>query len=252
MKDKQTNFERFFPIVFIVTLVLALAVGFLTSEVIRLRGGLFGGKDKVNLPVAPPGSGDNTGAIKLSADEASKLLPVSDSDHIRGNKDAEVFLIEYSDLQCPFCASFHPTVKKALEEYKDKFAWVYRHYPLDVIHPEAQPAAEASECVAEIGGIEAFWKFVDKIFENQKENLGKDAYERLAGELGIKKDKFNECLKDPEIKKLVDEDFESGDKAGVTGTPGSFIVNKKGEVWMVPGAVPYESLKKILDEALTK
>jgi protein-disulfide isomerase len=100
---------------------------------------------------------------ELSAEQVAKIPPVSEADHMMGNSSAQVYLIEYSDLQCPYCQKFHPTATQIKEEY-DQLAWVYRHFPLDSIHPKARPAALASECVTELGGNEAFWKFVGEVF----------------------------------------------------------------------------------------
>lgn len=89
-----------------------------------------------------------------------------EEDHYRGSTDAEVFLIEYSDYQCPYCAQVHPTMKE-LSEGDLSVTWVYRHLPLTSIHPEAKPAAIAAECIAELEGEEAFWSFTDHIYEDQ-------------------------------------------------------------------------------------
>jgi protein-disulfide isomerase len=101
---------------------------------------------------------------KLTAEQIARIPKVSAADHVRGSRSAQVFLIEYSDFQCSFCARFHPTAKQLVDEYQN-VAWVYRHFPLDAIHPLARPTAEASECVAELGGNDAFWEFTDAIFE---------------------------------------------------------------------------------------
>jgi protein-disulfide isomerase len=104
------------------------------------------------------------GIEKLSNDQAAKLPKLKDQDHVRGKKDAEVLLIEYSDFQCPYCQRFHPTTLQILKDYSNEVGYVYRHFPLDQLHPYARPAAEASECIKEIGGEDAFWKFADKAF----------------------------------------------------------------------------------------
>jgi protein-disulfide isomerase len=90
---------------------------------------------------------------------------VSKDDHVLGGKNPKVYLIEYSDFQCTYCKRFGPTIKQALDEYGDKIALVYRHFPLNSIHPYAQSLAEGSECANEIGGKDKFWQFHDKIFE---------------------------------------------------------------------------------------
>src|SRR3989344_533240 len=85
--------------------------------------------------------GDNTGSPTKIA-----FRPIDDTDHIRGDKNAPVKIIEYSDLECPFCKRFHPTLQQAVDEYKGKVAWVYRHFPLDALHSKADKEAEAAEC----------------------------------------------------------------------------------------------------------
>lgn len=107
-----------------------------------------------------------TQIVKLDAAAAGAFPKMKDSDHVKGDRSAKVAFIEYSDFQCPFCQRFHPTVQQITKEYARDVAYIYRHYPLDQIHPYARPAAVASECVAEIGGEEAFWKFADLAFGN--------------------------------------------------------------------------------------
>lgn len=103
----------------------------------------------------------------LTATPNIALKPVSSDDHIRGSLNAKVKIIEYSDLQCPFCARHHPIMKQLTGAYSpDDFAWIYRHFPLSSIHAQAEPLAEASECAADIGGENGFWSFVDKVFSS--------------------------------------------------------------------------------------
>ena len=92
------------------------------------------------------------------------MAAVTGEDHIRGSIDAEVVLVEFSDLDCPFCKQLHPTLKRLVDEYDGRVAWVYRHYPLEQLHPNAPLLAEASECVAQIKGNDAFWEFIDRYF----------------------------------------------------------------------------------------
>lgn len=88
------------------------------------------------------------------------------NDHVRGNVQAEIALIEYADYQCPFCTRVHPTLQAVMQQYGDKIMWVHRQFPLPPsMHPDAQIFAEGSECIAEAGGNEAFWKFTDKMYE---------------------------------------------------------------------------------------
>ena len=105
----------------------------------------------------------------LENDVESKLAPiraVTADDHIVGDiNTAKLIIVEYSDLECPYCQRFHATMKQVMEEYKGEVAWVYRHFPLTQIHPKAMQAALASECAWEQGGNEDFWKYADKVFE---------------------------------------------------------------------------------------
>ncbi len=104
------------------------------------------------------------GITKLDSTKASKLPKLSDADHVRGDRNAKVKFIEYSDFECPFCIRFHTTVKQVEKDYAKDVAIVFRHFPLEQLHPNAKPAALASECVNELGGNSAFWKFVDLAF----------------------------------------------------------------------------------------
>ncbi len=91
------------------------------------------------------------------------FIALDENDHYRGNPDAEIVLVEYSDYECPFCTRFHTTLKNIVREYGNQVAWVYRHYPLTQLHPNATVLANASECAAELGGNDAFWQMSDAI-----------------------------------------------------------------------------------------
>jgi protein-disulfide isomerase len=168
-------------------------------------------------------------------------ITVTNEDHIRGNKDAKVTIVEWSDFQCPFCSRFHPSMVRAMREYEGKVRWVYRHFPLDSIHPQARPAAEASECAAEQG---KFWDFADKLIERQPE-LGPELYKSIAKRLNLNEAKFNDCVASGKYRQRVTDHEQAGLTVGVRGTPGSFVNGIE-----VPGAVPYEQLKSIIDQAL--
>ena len=185
--------------------------------------------DDLDPQPKPTGSG---GAVQLVANE---------EDHIRGNSEASVTIIEFSDFQCPFCARFHPTVKQILNDYPDQVRWVYKHFPLDSIHPEARPSAEASECAAEQG---KFWEFADGLFENQS-RLGSNLYKEIASDIGLDVSQFESCVSSRKYKDHVEADLQEGIKSGITGTPGSFINGEK-----ISGAVPYDSLKASVERAL--
>ncbi len=105
-----------------------------------------------------------------------KMKPISADDHILGNIGAKIVILEYSDLECPYCKVFHKTMHQVIESNPD-IAWVYRHYPIPQLHPKAFHEAEASECAWEQGGNDAYWKYMDKIFEITPSNNGLDVKE---------------------------------------------------------------------------
>jgi len=102
----------------------------------------------------------------------TELRPVSSDDHILGNIDAKIIIVEYSDLECPFCKVFHNTMHQVVEKNNPNVAWVFRHYPIPQLHPKAFHEAEATECAWEQGGNKVFWKYMDKLFEVTPSNNG--------------------------------------------------------------------------------
>jgi len=186
---------------------------------------------------------------------AKSLRPVSrDRDHIRGNPGAPVTVVEYSDFECPFCKRFHQTMKQVVDESKGQVKWVYRHFPLDEIHPvKARKEAAASECAAELGGNGAFWKFADRFFEltpsNNKTEI--DAVlPQIAREIGLDQTRFASCLASGRHDRRVDEDRQNAAATGGTGTPWSIVVSKSGKTYPLSGAQPYASVRQLVELAL--
>ena len=179
---------------------------------------------------------------------AGDVDPVTAEDHVRGNPDAPIKLIEYSDFECPFCQRFHPTMQQVMDEYGDQVAWVFRHFPLTSIHPNAQKAAEASECVAELGGNEAFWDFTDAVFSGA--GLTDTALTSAATQAGVNEASFATCLSSGKYTQKVNDQLASGQKAGVTGTPGTIILTEDGKSQLIPGALPFEQVKVAIDGLL--
>ncbi len=136
--------------------------------------------------------------VQRRRDAAGAVKPVDGEDHIRGNPNAPVKLVEFSDFECPFCKRFHPIMKRLMEEYgkEGKVAWVYRHFPIDSLHSKARKEAQAAECANELGGNEAFWTFTDKLFavtpSNNRLDLG--LLPRVAEEIGLDRAAFEACL----------------------------------------------------------
>ncbi len=199
----------------------------------------------IKNPAATSG-GANTNAVNAAAEptpeEPKVTAPsVSDADHIRGNKNAKVTIIEFSDFQCPYCSRFHDTMKQVMAAYPNDVRWVYKNFPLDSIHQFARKAGEAAECAGEQN---KFWEYADKLYENQS-SFGIDYFKKLAGDLKLNKTKFNDCLDSGKFASKVNADYQMGINAGVRGTPGNFINGQS-----VPGAQPFENLKQIIDGLL--
>jgi protein-disulfide isomerase len=147
------------------------------------------------------------------------VLPVSARDHFRGSPDAPVILVEYGDYQCPFCGEAHHVLRNLLAQVGDALTLVYRHFPLTTVHPHAQLAAEAAEAAGAQG---QFWEMHDTLFENQQA-LDADSLLEYAAGLGLHVDAFAEDLTRRKFADRVREDFLSGVRSGVNGTPTFFI-----------------------------
>jgi protein-disulfide isomerase len=246
MSGKSANegvFEKLTPILLVGTIILAFVIGILWQKVSSLEGGKIANDAQPTEAEQPAQDG------KLTEDQVKNIVPVSDEDHIQGNKDAKVLLIEYSDFECSFCSDFHSTAQQIKDEYGDDVAWVYRHFPLD-FHERARPAAVASECATELGGNESFWYYIHDIFENQEGTLTDVGLKKVAENLGLNMDEFTKCLVSGRHEDKVEEQYQGGLTAGVNGTPGNFILNDKGEAWLIPGALPFETMKEAIDLAL--
>lgn len=197
-------------------------------------------------------AGANTVAAQPPAQKAAKKPELTSDDRIAGNKNAKVALIEYSDMECPFCQRFHPTMQQVMKEYGDKVKWVYRDYPLS-FHANAQKEAEAGWCINELGGNDAFWKYTDAIFERTTSNgtgFALDKLGPLAKELGVDQTKFQNCLDSGKYTQKVKDQMAKGTEEGVSGTPGTIILTAKGDTQLIPGALPFEQIKPMIDAAL--
>lgn len=239
------------PSVTILVVLLVVQSFFLGSLWSRVRilentSGKGGGvaNNQPAIPVAVPtlGSADN-------------LQPLQKDDHLRGDAKARIILFEYSDLECPFCKQFHPTAKQAVDEYKGQVAWVFRHFPLDNLHSKARNEAEASECAHSLGGGDSFWRFIDKVYDVTPANNGLDPAElpKIASQVGVQQGAFNTCLASRKFKQIVEDDYQSGLKAGISGTPGNILLDTKtGKTSVIPGAVSYAQLKSAIDTLLAE
>lgn len=195
-----------------------------------------------SAPIAPDAPAAPATPPTLSAD-----------DHVLGDKNAKVTLVEYTDYQCPFCGRhFTQTYGEIKKNYVDtgKVKMVVRDYPLS-FHPHAQKAAEASECAADQG---KFWEMHDKLFATVDTwtNLGDAAptFKQYAADLKLDAAKFATCLDGGEKAAEVTDDMTSGSAAGVNGTPGFWVLKEDGTGTQISGAVPYAQFQAAIDAAL--
>lgn len=243
-KRFNLNFLNRINIVYILFFLLIIAsflIGVLVTQVKYLKDGgsvITGSNDSLAGEAAPI---QPTGPVDVSVGE----LP------ILGKKDAPVTIVEFSDFQCPFCKSFFDeTLPKIKSEYIDtgKARLAYRHFPLTTIHPNAQKAAEASECANE---QDKFWDYHDQLFTNQADweslaaNEALEKFVEYANTVGIDGETLRECVTSGKMEERVSKDIEDGVAAGVDGTPATFVNGI-----LITGAVPFEQFKAQIDAAL--
>ena len=156
--------------------------------------------------------------------------------------DAPVTIVEFSDFQCPYCASQQPILKKIKRAYGDQVNILYKHIPLP-IHPFAQRAAEASECARD---QDKFWEYHDRLFD-QQDSISEMLFPQLAQQLGLSVSQFNQCLSSGAKKNVVQTDLAEAQSLMISGTP-TFFINGQRFV----GVQSYEELQQIIDQALAK
>lgn len=178
-----------------------------------------------------------------------KINEISSFDWVKGNKESKIILVEYSDFQCPACGIYYPIVNKLAEEFGDKIAIIYRHFPLKSIHRNAEAAALAAEAAGRQG---KFWEMHNALFDNQKEWSDKDNpieyFIKYAGQIGlnINVDKFKADLSLQELKNKVKNDLAGAEENNLNSTPTFFLNGKK----IQPRS--YEEFKQIISDEIKK
>ncbi len=204
-----------------------------------LIGGAIFFKGKVS-PTAPTDSNEPADVT---------VAPLSADDHVLGNPNAKVVLVEFSDIDCPFCKTFDATMRRIMDEYgpDGKVAWVYRHFPLDQLHPEARLKAESTECVAKLAGNDAFWNYLGALFERDETSADLPA---RAAEFGVDATAFKTCVDSKEFADEVKADGDAALAAGGRGTPYTIAIGPDGTKIPINGAQPYEVVKQVIDTML--
>jgi protein-disulfide isomerase len=189
-----------------------------------------------------------------------KVPTFNEFDHYRGTKDAEIIMITYSDYECPFCNRWHPTFNSLIEKYGDQITFVYRHFPLS-FHAHADTLAQASECIADYTGEEAFWQFTDKVYEKmsdqsifttegEKSVITENTILTMAANAGASQNEIQECLDTKEKADVVSKMVSGATSAGIGGTPSTIIISKKAGRELVPGAIPLTEVEAMLEKHL--
>ena len=190
---------------------------------------------------------------QVPAPEAQEVVVSMNDDPVKGDLNAPVTIIEFSDFQCPYCGRFFKSTLTEIErDYikTGKVRYVFRDFPLD-FHKQAPKASEAANCAGEQG---KYWEMHDKLFENQNA-LMVDKLRQYAAEVGLESGPFDACLDSGKYAEEINRDVEDGKKAGVSGTPSFFIGKSQGpgkEITgkRIVGARPYESFKQVIDQIL--
>ena len=232
------------------TLAMPIAVviaGVLIAGAVIYGGGKTPSNNRATAPQQQPVQAEQTGNLE-------QMKQISASDHIRGDLNAPVKIVEYSDTECPFCKRFHDTMQQVVSEYgkSGKVAWVYRHFPLTQLHSKAPKEAEATECASELGGQEKFWAYVDRLFAVTPSNNNLDPAElpKIAQYVGLDINKFNTCLSSGKYAKHIEDDVQNAQATGGNGTPWSIVISKSGKKYPLSGAQPYATVKQLIELAL--
>jgi len=170
-----------------------------------------------------------------------RVLVAHDPARLRGNPEAPVVIVEFSDFQCPYCQSVEPTLKRLLAKYEGRVSLAFRDLPLRDMHPQAQLAAEASRCAGEQG---RFWEYHDRLLENPSKLTREGLVEQARG-LKVDEKQFDSCLSSGKYKPHIEQDRQLGLKAGLTGTPGFFINGN-----MLSGNLPQEAFERTIEAEL--
>jgi protein-disulfide isomerase len=197
-----------------------------------------------NAHPAPSAVAVNTaGAQNLPANV--NVSAPSAQDHIIGDPNAPIVLIEYSDFQCPFCSMVYPTIKNIVDQSGGKIAWVMRNFPLTSIHPQANPAANAAECIAAQLGNKGWWEYSDAVFNNQ-DKLNPAYSRQLAQQFGANMSEYDACVSSSKYQQKIDAEESEGQNNGGQGTPYT-VVYSKGKQIPIAGAVPVGQFQSVIN-----
>ena len=192
---------------------------------------------------------NNTSQQNTKTNSDVTVRPVTADEHILGNPNASIKIIDYSDTECPYCKQYHQTIKEIYTAYttSGEVAWVYRDFPLP-IHTKAENESEALECAADLGGNTTFWKYLDEIFSITPSNDGLDPAQLpiIAKDVGLNVTDFNSCLSSGKEAIKVKADYQDAINAGASGAPYTVFVTPKGNIANTDGAIPYDAVENYI------
>lgn len=199
----------------------------------------------VSMPKSPTTGAGNPALVR----------PVGAVDHILGNPAAPVLIVEYTDFDCSYCKTFNETMHQIIanEGATGNVAWVFRHFPLLEIHPNALSHARAAECVAKTAGDDAFWRFETALFDNQP--VDPATYGTLAKAVGITGDAFAQCYADAggvssTVQSKILADRQNALDLGAKGTPYSLMLVIGKDQVIIDGNYSYEDMRQLVNKAL--
>lgn len=179
-----------------------------------------------------------------------RVPSVTRDDHVRGNPNAPVVIIEYSDTECPFCKQFHETLRQVVDTYgkNGQVAWVFRNFPVTDSHPKALKEAQALECAAELGGEHAFWNYIDRIYEITPSNDGLDPAQlyTVADHIGLDVRTFSACVESGKHTAAIQKSAAEAIAAGAAGTPFSILMYGTDE-YVIQGSQTFEYMQGLLE-----
>lgn len=184
---------------------------------------------------------------------SSQPRPVDENDYIRGNPNAPILMVEYSDYDCPFCKQYHATMNAIMDEYgvNGQLAWVYRQFPTAQLHPNSPKISKAALCVGDLGGNDAFWTFTDLIFDDRDIDVPTNVTKlpQYAVAAGVSQEDYIACMSKPEMEKAVERDIADGFNSGARGTPYTVLIVGNQQA-VISGAQPYETVKAIVENLI--
>jgi len=235
---------------YLIPVAVVIAGAFIAGAVFFSNGGTSNpvatnaGTDAQPAQPAPPPQGNTDSVREVTAD-----------DHIKGNPNAAVKIVEYSDYECPFCKRFHDTMNSVMDKQGDsgEVAWVFRHFPLDQLHPvKARAVAVASECATEQKGNDGFWQFSDRYFEltetNNRTNI-EVVIPQIIREIGLDESAFDTCFQSGKYDDHIQADIDNAIATGGRGTPWSVVIAPNGKTFPLNGAQPLASVEQLINLA---